>query len=88
VARKAVNRLRLPQLPEPEPRMHAVACQHCPSTHHAPDPQVLDTLKLPFAQRLETCFPCGWNPKRYCRGYCEAMGVSDADLQRQHEDKR
>jgi hypothetical protein len=74
------------RIPEPKPAvplesvMHKVACKHCPSAHHAPDPEVLDILTLPHAERLQTAFPCGWNGRRYCRGYCLTMGISDSDL--------
>lgn len=62
---------------------HKVACKNCPSAHFPPDPEVLDIQKWPHPERVKTAFPCGWNGKRYCKGYCDQMGISDADLSRE-----
>lgn len=60
--------------------MHKVACKNCPSAHGHIDPECADILTWPHAKRVETAFPCGWSPVRYCRGYCEQMGIADQDL--------
>lgn len=74
-------------LPDSEPVRHKVACKNCPSAHFAPDPECLDIQKLPHAERVKTGFPCGWNPKRYCKGYCEQMGIADEDLKREFSER-
>lgn len=68
------------QRTEPEPRMHKRPCTNCPSAHYPPDPEAQDIMQAPFQVRLETAFPCAWAPVRFCRGYCDQMGISDGDL--------
>lgn len=78
------NRINLPVLfaqpIAPEPRAHTRPCKNCPSAHFPPDPEAECLLQQPHYVRVEHAFACGWNPKRYCRGYCDQNGVSDADL--------
>ena len=76
-------KLRIPEpklRPDPEPRAHTAPCKNCPSAHYPPDPESEDIVKWPHELRLQTAFACGWAPKRYCKGYCDQMGISDADL--------
>ena len=74
------------RIPEPvmaspaEPRAHKAPCRHCPSAHYPPDPESSDVMTWPHSERVKTAFACGWNGKRYCKGYCDQMGISDADL--------
>jgi hypothetical protein len=68
------------RLPTPELRAHTAPCAKCPSAHYPPDPEALDILAWPPAERVQTAFPCGWNGKRFCKGYCDQMGISDQDL--------
>lgn len=72
---------------EAEPMRHKVACKNCPSEHFAPDPECLDMMQLSHAERVKTAFPCAWNGKRYCKGYCDRMGISDADLRAAQQSK-
>lgn len=76
------NRIPVPIPHEnPQPKAHKVCCAHCPSAPHRPqDPEVQDILKWPKAARIETAFACGWNGKRYCKGYCDTMGITEQDL--------
>jgi hypothetical protein len=80
------------RIPEPvmqqraEARAHKVPCRHCPSAHFPPDQESEDILTWPHAERVRAAFPCGWNGKRYCKGYCDQMGVSDADLAELHKE--
>lgn len=55
--------------------IHARPCKHCPSAHHAPDPEALELEALPLERRLEHVFPCAWNHAALCRGVCDRMGV-------------
>ena len=65
-----------------EPRMHTVHCKNCPS---APG-QVLDLetkdilAYYPREEQLKTAFACGWNGKRYCKGYCDLLSITNNDL--------
>ena len=63
-----------------EPRAHKQPCPRCPSAYFPPDPEVQDIMRLPHQERVQTAFPCGWNGIRYCRGYCDQMGITDTDL--------
>lgn len=74
--------------PQPQPRAHKVACKHCPSAHSPIDQESGDILTWPHGDRVQTAFPCGWNGKRYCKGYCDQMGVSDADLKTLQEQRK
>ena len=76
----------MPERAIPQPRSHSAPCSHCPSAHHPMDPEAADILTLPHAARVETAFPCGWAPKRYCKGYCDQMGISDEDLRSIHRE--
>lgn len=80
-------RIPIPVLPPaPEPKMHKVHCRLCPSQPGAPvDPECEQIATWPHQQRVDTAFPCGWNPKRYCKGYCDSMGISNTDLEESDE---
>lgn len=65
---------------KPEMRAHKRPCKHCPSAHFAPDPEAAWIMQQSHEYRVSRAFPCGWNPKRFCRGYCDQNGVSDDDL--------
>lgn len=60
--------------------IHDHPCAHCPSAHFPPDPESLDYLKASHRFRVEGAFPCAWRPDKYCRGYCDKMGVTAEDL--------
>jgi hypothetical protein len=81
---KPVRKIIPPPLlgPRAEPRAHDHPCKHCPSAHHPDDPESAEIKTWPHEERLKTAFPCGWNGRRYCKGYCDQMGLSDADLVR------
>lgn len=64
----------------PELRAHTAPCANCPSAHFEPDPESQDIKAWPHSERVKTAFPCGWNGKRFCKGYCDQMGISDSDL--------
>ena len=64
-----------------QPRAHRVACKNCPSAHFPPDPECIEISTWPHELKVQTAFPCGWNQKRYCKGYCDQMGISETDLQ-------
>ncbi len=75
--------IRLPvTAPQPErPKLiHMAPCKDCPSAHHAPDPEALDYLTYPRAVQVESCFPCAWRPQKLCKGYCDFLGVTEAEL--------
>lgn len=69
-----------------EPVMHLKPCKHCPSAHYPPDPEVEEVLKYSHEEKLKTVFPCGWNGKKYCKGYCDSMGITNEDLIKLHKD--
>lgn len=76
-----LKRIPTPVLrPPPAPRAHKHPCKNCPSAHFPPDPEAIDILALPHAQRVQHAFACGWNGTAYCKGYCDQNGISDEDL--------
>lgn len=85
------NRFKIPdppELPKVEPKMHIKPCKNCPSAHFPPDPEVEVILTWSHEDKLKTVFPCGWNGKRYCKGYCDSMGVTNDDLVNLHEKRK
>jgi hypothetical protein len=72
---------------EPQPRMHKRPCKNCPSAHYPDDPESADIKTWPPALRVRTIFACGWSPVRYCRGYCDEMGVNAADVRMVHNER-
>lgn len=80
-------RIPTPTLPPPpEPKMHKVHCSRCPSQPGMPiDPESAAIAEWPHVQRVGMAFPCGWNGKRYCKGYCDLMGITNKDLEESDE---
>lgn len=67
---------RLPVLDDAD-GVHAKHCRNCPSQNGSSDPECDDILKMPLQDRARSCFPCGWNGAKLCRGYVTLMGVTD-----------
>jgi hypothetical protein len=76
-----MNRQIVINPPEDIPRcIHAVACSHCPSAHYPPDPEAQDIAQLPKDERIRHVFVCAWRGGALCRGVCDELGVTEADL--------
>lgn len=69
-------------LPSIEPRMHEHPCAKCPSAHWGPDPEAEEIKTYPHEERVMSVFRCAWRPTLYCKGVCDEMGVTNADLER------
>jgi hypothetical protein len=67
----------LPDLQEAN-GVHARHCRHCPSRGGSSDKECDDILMLPLEGRAATCFPCGWNGDKLCRGYVDLMSLTDS----------
>lgn len=64
--------------------IHRAPCQHCPSAHHPPDPELLDCRAYPKEIRVaHHLFVCAWRPTKVCKGLCDFLGVTEADVRRQ-----
>lgn len=62
--------------------IHAHPCAHCPSANQPePDEMTRDILTWTRAGQLERVFRCAWRGKKACKGYCDVLGVSEAELQ-------
>lgn len=61
-------------------RIHQAPCVHCPSAHHPPDPESLDIAALPKEDRIRHVFRCAWRHDALCKGACDQLGVTEADL--------
>ena len=72
----------LPVVPEVRPTtIHKAPCKHCPTAHHPPDPESIDILTTwTREQQREALFPCGWRPDKLCKGQCDELGFTEADL--------
>lgn len=70
----------IPGLAHRVTKIHTHLCKHCPSSHFPPDPEALDYKAAPRAEQLESVFRCGWRKQKACKGYCDFLGVSEADL--------
>jgi hypothetical protein len=60
--------------------IHAEPCKHCPSAHYPPSPEALDMRAWPRHLQVAAAFPCGWRPTKLCKGYCDSIGMTEADL--------
>ncbi len=72
--------IKLPNaIKEPNYVMHKRHCKHCPSATSS-DPECDEIKKLSHNEKVKTAFPCGWRPTKFCKGYCDAMGITNEDL--------
>jgi hypothetical protein len=60
--------------------VHRRPCAHCPSAHFPPDPEAEDLARAPREQQVRAAFPCGWRPRKLCRGYCDRIGLTADEL--------
>lgn len=59
--------------------VHRKPCRHCPSAHHPQDPESEDQKKFIEAGLLtprEAVFPCGWGPRKLCKGAADYYGLT------------
>lgn len=61
-------------------RIYREACSHCPSAHYPPDPEAQDIAALPKEERIRYVFRCAWRGMALCKGVCDELGVTEADL--------
>lgn len=85
-----IKELVVKDLRQPQPRAHNEPCPSCPSAHHPDDPETKDILTWPREEQVKTAFSCGWNNRRYCKGYCDKLNITEQDLinlnkEREHE---
>ena len=69
-----------PNIVECSNEIHTHPCPHCPSTKLPHDPETEDILSAPLDYRIESAFPCAWRTGKYCKGYCDLMGITSSDL--------
>lgn len=63
-------------------KIHASPCVHCPSVAMPDDPETLDLKDHGTrAEQLESVFRCAWRREKACRGYCDRLGINEADLE-------
>lgn len=55
-------------------------CPPCPSTKDFLDPEVEDIKTWPREHQLDTVFVCAWRKTKNCKGYCDELGVTEAEL--------
>lgn len=60
--------------------VHARPCARCPSAHWPPDEEAEDYLAAPRDVQLDSVFRCAWRRTKACRGYCDFLGITEADL--------
>lgn len=65
--------------------IHASPCAHCPSAWLARDSREDEESKdikksCSRAERVASAFPCAWRPGKLCKGYCDYLDVTEADL--------
>lgn len=71
--------IKLPKLVEPTGIMKK-PCKLCPTAHYPPDEEVQEILKLSHEEQVKTAFACGWNPGKYCKGYCTLINATEKEL--------
>jgi hypothetical protein len=63
-------------------QIHSSPCAHCPSVAMPNDPEMIDLRdRGTRAEQLESVFRCAWRRDKACRGYCDKLGISAADLE-------
>lgn len=85
---KSLLRDLLPDLDKVEltqaTEIHRHPCKHCPSAHHPASEEMEDILAWDSRpHQLDTVFRCAWRTTKACRGYCDALDVSEEEL-KQH----
>jgi hypothetical protein len=55
-------------------------CRHCPSAGGRTDHEVDEILTWPRDKQMETLFTCAWTPGKLCRGYCDTLKATEADI--------
>lgn len=58
---------------------HKRPCKNCPSAHFPPDEEAQDQktfIEQGLLTPREVVFPCGWNPKKLCRGAADYYGLT------------
>lgn len=58
--------------------VHRTYCPNCP-THNGPEDEEAASIRAGveqgFIDPCDAVFPCGWRPRKLCRGICESLGV-------------
>ncbi len=76
----------LPVFREPPRRVteiHEAPCKHCPSAHYPPDEECIDIKdNWPPEAQLDTLFVCAWRTDKLCKGYCDYLGFTEADVKK------
>lgn len=88
IGEKMARLLKSPIAKEvPLPRtneIHESPCEHCPSARNAArgieDPESTDIKAGSRAYQIESVFRCAWRPEKNCKGYCDFLNVTEADL--------
>lgn len=88
IGEKMARLLKSPIAKEvPLPRtneIHESPCEHCPSARNAArgieDPESADIKAGSRAYQIESVFRCAWRPEKNCKGYCDFLNVTEADL--------
>lgn len=73
-------------LPPTPTTIHANPCAHCPSVAYTrggfDDPLMVEALGWSRTEQVESAFPCAWRTNKLCKGYCDYLSVTEADLVR------
>lgn len=65
----------------PATEIHRNYCARCPSAPGMPDDEETEEYAAAdFSTRLEAVFHCGWRYGKACRGICERLRITAADL--------
>ena len=76
--------LQIAALPPRPTTIHANPCAQCPSVAYVrdkfEDPIMEEALDWPRAEQVDSAFPCAWRTQKLCKGYCDYLSVTEADL--------
>lgn len=61
-------------------KIYKTVCTQCPSAYYPADPECEQIMKYPKEEQLKTVFNCAWRQNKLCKGYCDLMGISEADF--------
>ena len=76
--------LQIAALPLCPTEIHTNPCAQCPSVAYMrggfDDPIMEEARRWPRAEQVDSAFSCAWRTGKLCKGYCDYLGVTEADI--------
>ncbi len=73
------------EIPPPVKEIHSSCCAHCPSAGGVVDEEDFESRyyqeEASRQEQIDSVFRCAWRPQKACKGWCDIMQVTEADLE-------